>query len=86
GLTRIGVFHQNDSYGQAGLDGVVKALAARKLAPVATGTVERNSDNVAAAVQKLVAARPEAIVQVSTYASCAAFVRAARKAGYGGTF
>ncbi len=86
GLARIGVFHQNDSYGQAGLDGVTKALAARKLAPVATGTVERNSDNVAAAVQKLVAARPEAIVQVSTYASCAAFVRAARKAGYGGTF
>lgn len=86
GLTRIGVFHQNDSYGQAGLDGVTKALAARKLAPVATGTVDRNSENVAAAVQKLVAARPEAIVQISTYASCAAFVRAARKAGYGGTF
>ena len=86
GLTRIGVFHQNDSYGQAGLDGVTKALAARKLTPAATGTVERNSDNVAAAVEKLVAARPEAIVQISTYASCAAFVRAARKAGYGGNF
>ena len=86
GLTRIGVFHQNDSYGQAGLDGVTKALAARKLAPVATGTVERNSDKVGDAVARLVATKPEAIVQISTYASCAAFVRAARKAGYGGNF
>ena len=86
GLKRIAVFHQNDSYGQAGLDGVTKALAARQLTPAATGTVERNSDNVAAAVAKLVAARPEAIVQVSAYTSCAAFVRAARKAGWGGNF
>lgn len=86
GLSRIGVFHQNDSYGQAGLDGVAKALAARQLTPVATGTVERNSDKVGDAVARLVAAKPEAIVQISTYASCAAFVRAARKAGYGGNF
>ncbi|MGE4329031.1 ABC transporter substrate-binding protein [Diaphorobacter sp.] len=86
GMNRIGVFHQDDSYGQAGLDGVTKALAARKLAPVATGTVERNSAKVGEAVARLVAARPEAIVQIGTYASCAAFVRAARKAGYGGNF
>ena len=86
GLTRIAVFHQNDSYGKAGLDGVTLALASHKLAPVAQATVERNSVDVAAAVQKLVAARPDAVVQISTYASCAAFVRAARKAGYGGTF
>lgn len=86
GLTKIAVFHQNDSYGKAGLDGVTLALASHKLAPVAQATVERNSVDVAAAVQKLVAARPDAVVQISTYASCAAFVRAARKAGYGGTF
>ncbi|PWW44396.1 ABC transporter substrate-binding protein [Melaminivora alkalimesophila] len=86
GLTRIAVFHQDDAYGQAGLDGVVKALAARKLEPAATAKVQRNSADVAAAVRQLVPARPEAIVQVSTYASCAAFVREARKAGYGGGF
>lgn len=86
GQTKIGVFHQNDSYGQAGLDGVTKALAARKLAPVATGTVERNSDKVADAVAKLLAAKPEAIVQIGAYGACAAFIRAARKAGYGGGF
>ena len=29
---------------------------------------------------------PNAVVQISAYKSCAAFIRAARKAGYGGTF
>ena len=86
GLKRIAVFRQNDSYGQAGLDGVTKALQARDLAPVAVATVERNSTEVAAAVQAIVAARPDAVVQISAYKSCAAFVRAARKAGFGGSF
>ena len=86
GRSKISVFYQNDSYGKAGLDGVTQALAEQKLAPVASSTVERNSVDVATAVQKLVAAAPDAVVQVCTYASSAAFVRAARKAGYGGTF
>ncbi len=86
GLKKIAVFRQNDSYGQAGLDGVVRALQAQQLAPVAVGGVERNSVDVAAAVATIVAQRPDAIVQISAYKSCAAFIRAARKAGYGGTF
>jgi ABC-type branched-subunit amino acid transport system substrate-binding protein len=86
GLRKIAVFRQNDSYGQAGLDGVSKALKAQGLAPVAVGTVERNTVDVAAAVQTIVAARPDAVVQISAYKSCAAFIRAARKVGYGGTF
>ena len=86
GLHRIAVFHQDDAYGKAGLDGVTRALAAQNLQLHATGTVPRNSVDVAGAVDKLVAAQPEAIVQVCTYAASAAFVRAARKAGYGGTF
>lgn len=86
GLKKIAVFHQNDAYGQAGLDGVRLALAAQNLKPLATATVERNSVDVAQAVATLVAAAPDAVVQVSAYKSCAAFVRAARKAGYGGLF
>ncbi|MES2958326.1 MAG: ABC transporter substrate-binding protein [Pseudomonadota bacterium] len=86
GMKRVAVFHQNDSYGQAGLDGVTRALKALQLEPVATATVERNSTDVASAVAQLLPSRPEAIVQVSAYKSCAAFVRAARKAGYGGQF
>jgi len=86
GLTKIAVFRQNDSYGQAGLDGVLRALKARQLEPVAVGLVERNTVDVAAAVQAIVPTQPDAVVQISAYKSCAAFIRAARKAGYGGTF
>ena len=86
GLKKIAVFYQNDAYGKAGLDGVMRALAELKLAPVATATVERNSNDVKAAVGKLVPAMPDAVVQITAYASAAAFVRAARKAGFGGTF
>lgn len=86
GLNRVAVFRQNDSYGQAGLDGVNKALKASGLEPVAVATVERNSVDVAAAVKAIVPAKPDAIVQISAYKSCAAFIREARKAGFGGTF
>lgn len=86
GLKKIAVFYQNDSYGKAGLDGATLALAAQGLQPVAKATVERNSVDVDAAVKTIVAAAPDAVIQVSAYKSCAAFIRAARKAGYGGTF
>ena len=86
GVKKIAVFHQNDAYGKAGLDGVNKALAEYKLPLAGAATVERNSVDVAAAVEKLVAAKPDAVVQIAAYGASAAFVRAARKAGFGGTF
>ena len=86
GLKKIAVFYQNDAYGKTGLDGVTRALAELKLAPVATATVERNSTDVKAATEKLVAAAPDAVVQIAAYGGAAAFVRSARKAGFGGTF
>ncbi|OWQ83376.1 ABC transporter permease [Roseateles aquatilis] len=88
GLMRISVFHQNDAYGKAGLDGVVRAMKPLAIQPQAISTVERNSVDVAKAVKDLVStgSPPEAIVMVSAYKSCAAFIRAARKAGYGGVF
>jgi ABC-type branched-subunit amino acid transport system substrate-binding protein len=86
GLKKIAVFYQNDAYGKAGLDGVLLALKALDLKPVAQATVERNSVDVATALRTLTAAAPDAIVQISAYKSCAAFIRAARRAGYGGTF
>ncbi len=86
GAKRIAVFHQNDSYGKAGLDGVLRALKPLNLEPAGLGTVERNTVDVAAAVKSILAGKPDAIVQISAYKSCAAFIREARKAGYGGTF
>ena len=86
GMKNIAVFYQNDAYGQAGLAGVNRALAAVNSKPVALATVERNSVDVAAAVRTIVAAKPEAVVQISAYKSCAAYIREARKAGSGAQF
>ena len=86
GIKRIGVFYQNDSYGKAGLEGVTRALKPLGLEPAGLGTVERNTVDVDAAVKAILAGKPDAIVQISAYKACAAFIRAARKAGFGGTF
>lgn len=86
GVQRIAVFYQNDAYGQAGLAGVKAALQSRGKDIVAIATVERNSENVEAAIKVIVATKPQAIVQITAYKSSAAFVRQARAAGYGGFF
>ena len=84
--TRIAVFYQNDAYGKAGLEGVTRAMERRKLAVIASTTVERNSTDVAQAVAAMQAAKPDAIVQISAYASCAALIKGLRQTGYGGQF
>ena len=86
GLKKIAVFYQNDAYGKTGLDGVERALARRQLKLVATGTVERNSVDVAKSMETILAAQPDAIVQISAYKSVAAFIKLARSKGFGGQF
>jgi ABC-type branched-subunit amino acid transport system substrate-binding protein len=80
GLTKIAVFYQNDAYGQAGLAGVERAVKKRNLAITVTGTVERNTVDVAAAVKAIAGTEPQAVVMVSAYKSCAAFIREMKKA------
>ncbi len=86
GSRNIAVFYQNDGYGQAGLAGVERAMAKRNMKIVSTATVERNTVAVDAAVKTLVPKQPDAIVMISAYKSIAAFVKAAKKAGYAGQF
>ena len=86
GLKKIAVFYQDDAYGKAGLEGVNRALKPLGLAPVALGTVERNTVAVAQAVKEIVPKMADAVVQIGAYKGCAAFIREARKAGYGGSF
>ncbi len=86
GLKNIALFYQNDAYGKAGLDGTTKALAKFNNKPVALATVERNSVDVSNAIKTLLPAKPDAIIQVSAYKSCAAMIRESRKNGYGGQF
>ena len=86
GITKIAVFYQNDSYGKAGLEGVMRALTKRNLKPSATVTVERNSVDVAGALAEILKVSPEAVIQISAYKSCAALIRQARAKSYGGQF
>jgi len=86
GAKKIAVFYQNDAYGKAGLEGVIRALAKRQLKPVVTATVERNSVDVAQSLENILKSEPEAVVQISAYKSCAAFIKQARSKGYGGQF
>jgi branched-chain amino acid transport system substrate-binding protein len=86
GVKNFAVFYQNDAYGQAGLEGIKRALARRNMQPMALGTVERNTTNVAAAVSTINAARPEATVMITAYTSAAEFVKQMRKAGSSSQF
>ena len=46
GIERIAVMYQDDSFGRAGHNGVIKALRKRDMAPVAVGVYERNTTAV----------------------------------------
>lgn len=86
GIKKFSVFYQNDAYGKSGLEGVERALKTLNLPMTSTGTVERNTVDVKKAVADILAKQPEAIVQIGAYKACAAFIREARQAGFGGTF
>lgn len=81
GLKNIAVFYQNDGFGKSGLDGVTNALKKHNLAPVAVGTVERNSLDVAKAAETISKANPQAVVMVTLYKPTAAFVKTMKQVG-----
>ena len=80
GSKRIAVFYQNDAYGKAGLAGVERAMKKRNLAITSLATVERNTVDVAKAVQSMSKDGPSAIIMISAYKSCAAFIKAMQAA------
>jgi branched-chain amino acid transport system substrate-binding protein len=81
GIARIAVFYQNDGFGKSGLEGVTTALGQHKLAPVAVGTVERNSIDVAKAVEAIAKANAQAVIMVTLYKPTAAFIMAMKQVG-----
>jgi len=85
-IDNIAIFYQNDAYGQAGLAGVERALKKRNMSLSAKGTVERNTVNVAKAVADIKKASPQAVIMISAYKSCAAFIREMKKQGQNPTF
>jgi len=75
GYKKIAVFHQDDGYGKAVLDGTKLALEKRELKPVALGSYTRNFENVIPAVDSIMKARPDAVVMAGTYSACSKFIR-----------
>lgn len=82
GTKRIAIFYQDDPHGKTVVAGLERALKEAQLAPIATAMVEHNSTEVGEAVKTILAANPEAIVQISSYQVSAAFVRRARSQGF----
>ena len=86
GMKNIAVFYQNDGFGKAGLDGLTAALKKHNLAPVAAGTVERNSEDIAKAQEAIAKANPQAVVMVTLHKPASLMVKGLRKAGLGPMF
>jgi branched-chain amino acid transport system substrate-binding protein len=81
GINNFGVVYQDDGLGTDGLQGVVAALAALKLKPVATSAYERNTVKVEKAVADMLKANPQAIVLAGVVGPTAAFVKQYRAGG-----
>lgn len=87
GARRLNVMVQADPFGRAGLEAMREAAQAGGLELVATATVNRNTTEVAEAAHALVRQHSaDAIFMVSTYETCAAFMRQAHAQGFRGRF
>jgi ABC-type branched-subunit amino acid transport system substrate-binding protein len=74
GYRKVAVFYQDDAYGKAVLDAAKASLRKRGLLPSAAGTYTRNLEDVYQALEKITAAKPEAVVMAGTYSACAKFI------------
>ena len=78
---RIAVFYQNDSFGLAGVNGVVDALSRRGLKLAAKGSFERNTLAVRSGLARVMEVSPDAVIIIAPYRPTGAFLRDARDAG-----
>jgi len=81
GFSRIAILYQDDSYGQAGLTGVVRALDRRGMALAGEGTYVRNTVAVKRALLNLRSDNPQAVIIIGAYGAAAQFILWARKIG-----
>jgi branched-chain amino acid transport system substrate-binding protein len=84
--SRIAVLYQDDSFGRAGLTGVVNALARRGLMLVGQASFERNTTAVKLATLTLRQANPQAVIMIGPYRPCAEFVKLSRGLGVAAQF
>lgn len=76
---RISILYQNDAFGRAGLAGVQRAMAKRKMELTGEATFERNTTAVKRSLIELRKGNPQAIIIIGPYAPAGEFIRAAKK-------
>jgi ABC-type branched-subunit amino acid transport system substrate-binding protein len=81
GLRRIAVVYVDDALGNDGIKGALAGLKAAGLEPAALATIPRGEPKVEAAVEVLVAAKPDAVLGICIAKSCAAIVKQLRARG-----
>ena len=79
GMTKISCFYQDDPYGYTVLEGLINSLTKRKLKLHSRGTYQRNTSNIQVGLDEILPTKPEAIVMVGTYGSCAKFIIEGKK-------
>jgi len=87
GVRTVNVMVQADMFGRSGLEAIRVSAAEQGIQVLASATVKRNTENVADVATELVhKTKADAVFMVSSYATCAAFVKAARGLNYRGHF
>ena len=81
GVHQIGVIYQDDAFGKAVLSGVELALQKHHATPAGLGTFPRNTLDVQAGLDRVLADHPQAIIVVGPYAPVAEIVTKAHAAG-----
>ncbi|MBF0313433.1 MAG: ABC transporter substrate-binding protein [Oligoflexia bacterium] len=82
GIKEIGIFMQNDGYGAAGHDGVVRALKKIDLKQVGVGKYKRNTLEVQEGLDELKRSQAKAVIMIGAYKACAAFMKLAKAQGF----
>ena len=88
GVRRYQVVYQADLFGRVGLEAMRAATDAQGVALAGSATVKRNSTEVGDSVTAMLGqpGGADAIFLVSSYETCAAFIKQARQRGFQGHF
>ena len=86
GIDRISIFYQNDSFGQAGLNGLRRAVNRHGLSLIEEVYYTRNTEAVKIALLDLRRVKAEAVVIVGAYKPAATMIRWARRLNFNPQF
>jgi branched-chain amino acid transport system substrate-binding protein len=81
GITRVAVFHTEDSFGKDGLTGTLNAMKEHKLAPVVVASHARGTVKVEEAVAAIAKADAQAVIMVTVLDAGVAFIKQMKQTG-----